>query len=81
MGAFHLLNEYFIYLYLPAVTIQEPPRDELKNPFWIEDKELGEGRLELLGAEEVAFWENLIKKYLEPLPDDKIQQEKVTLIK
>lgn len=42
-------------------------RDELKNPAWLECKELGSGKVIPLADEEMKFWKCFIKKYLEPL--------------
>lgn len=52
-------------------------RDDLKNPFWIEDKDLKDGEVLFLTEQETAFWEGLIDKYLKPLDQDKEHQARV----
>ena len=62
------------------MTIEEE-RDDLVNPRWSEDNDrCGAGEVVPIAQEEVQFWENFIIKYLEPLPTDKIKQEKVYLL-
>lgn len=52
-------------------------RDDLKNPFWIEDKDLKDGELMYLPEHELTFWQELIDKYLYPLDSNKEQQARV----
>lgn len=52
-------------------------RDELKNPIWAEDEDLGHGPLRELCKGETEFFQGLIKKYLYPLIKDKVREEKV----
>ena len=51
---------------------QEPvvknQRDELVNPFWIDDRDLKNGTIDFLPGSEQQFWMDLIEKYLEPEP-------------
>ena len=42
-------------------------RDDLINPYWIEDRDLKSGPVDYLPGTEVQFWKDLIEKYLEPL--------------
>jgi chitin synthase len=49
-------------------------RDDLINPFWIEDKALGRGEVDYLSGAEVQFWKDLIDKYLYPLDADSKKQ-------
>ena len=49
-------------------------RDDLINPFWIEDKNLGRGEVDYLSGAEVSFWKDLIDKYLYPLDADSKKQ-------
>ena len=47
-------------------------RDDLKNPYWLEDfypdnPELGGGTVDYLPGAEIVFWNEMIKKYLTPL--------------
>ncbi len=52
-------------------------RDDLLNPYWIEDKELKNGEVAYLHPAEVQFWKDLIEKYLYPIDNDKSQQARV----
>ena len=49
-------------------------RDDLINPFWIEDRDLGRGEVDYLSGAEITFWKDLIEKYLHPLDADKAKQ-------
>ena len=49
-------------------------RDDLVNPFWIEDKELGRGEVDYLSGPEIQFWKDLIDKYLYPIDQDDAKQ-------
>jgi len=42
-------------------------RDDLTNPFWIEDPELKKGEVDFLSSDEELFWKDLLAKYLHPL--------------
>jgi len=53
-------------------------RDDLINPFWIEDRDLGRGEVDYLSGVEVTFWKDLIEKYLHPLDADKAKQAAIT---
>lgn len=50
-------------------------RDELVNPYWIEDPDVGKGEVEYLNSHELQFWRDLLEKYLYPLDENK--EEKV----
>ncbi|GFR07091.1 chitin synthase chs-2 [Trichonephila clavata] len=52
-------------------------RDDLINPYWIEDKDLKRGEVEYLSPAEMTFWKDLIEKYLFPLDSNKEQQARV----
>ncbi|XP_071036009.1 chitin synthase chs-2 isoform X1 [Parasteatoda tepidariorum] len=52
-------------------------RDDLINPYWIEDKDLRRGEVEYLSPAEMTFWKDLIEKYLYPLDNNKEQQARV----
>uniref|UniRef100_A0AAN0LHG8 chitin synthase n=1 Tax=Polyphagotarsonemus latus TaxID=1204166 RepID=A0AAN0LHG8_9ACAR len=52
-------------------------RDDMVNPFWIEDKDLLDGKIGQLSEKEVNFWKDLIDKYLYPLDEDKAKQDKI----
>lgn len=51
-------------------------RDDLINPYWIEDKALKKGEVDFLSQAETKFWQELLEKYLYPIDEDK--DEKVT---
>lgn len=50
-------------------------RDDLINPYWIEDPELKKGEVDFLSPAELSFWKDLIDKYLYPIDENK--EEKV----
>lgn len=52
-------------------------REDLLNPYWIEDKKLRGGEIAYLHPQELAFWKELIDKYLYPIDQDKNQERKV----
>ena len=52
-------------------------RDDLINPFWIEDRELGWGEVDHMSGVEITFWKDLIDKYLHPIDADKQREAKV----
>lgn len=52
-------------------------RDDLRNPFWIEDKDLKEGDVLYLSDQENKFWKELIEKYLLPLDKNKKHEARV----
>lgn len=56
---------------------KEPERDDLVNPYWIEDKDLKDGKVDHIGTPEVTFWQELIGKYLYPLDLDKTEKQRV----
>ena len=52
-------------------TEPKEDRDDLINPFWIEDRDLGRGEVDHLSGVEIQFWKDLIDKYLHPIDADK----------
>ena len=52
-------------------------RNELVNPFWIEDKHLLDGPVCFLSPDETQFFRDLIDKYLFPLIENKQEQQKI----
>lgn len=60
------------------ITEPREERDDLINPFWLEDKELGRGEVDYLSGNEIQFWKDLIEKYLHPLDADKQKQALIT---
>jgi len=55
-------------------TEPKEERDDLINPFWIEDRDLGRGEVDYLSGPEIQFWKDLIEKYLHPIDADKAKQ-------
>ena len=51
-------------------------RDDLVNPYWIEDKDLRNGKRDFLSGHETQFWKDLIDKYLMPLIKDAEKEKK-----
>ena len=49
-------------------------RDDLINPYWIEDKDLKRGEVDYLSGPEIQFWKDLLAKYLYPIDENKEQQ-------
>ena len=56
-------------------------RDDLLNPFWMEDKKLGKGIVDFLSDHEEQFWDDLIEKYLFPIDANKIDQVRINNIR
>ena len=52
-------------------TEPKEERDDLINPFWIEDRDLGRGEVDHLSGVEIGFWKDLVDKYLYPIDSDK----------
>ena len=52
-------------------------KDDLINPFWIEDPQLGQGEVDNLSGSEISFWKALIEKYLHPIDADKVREAEV----
>ncbi|XP_028030342.1 chitin synthase chs-2 isoform X1 [Bombyx mandarina] len=52
-------------------------RDDLINPYWIEDPGLKKGEVDFLSPPEVQFWKDLIDKYLYPIDEDKDEKARI----
>lgn len=59
-------------------TAPRNERDDLVNPYWIEDSDVKKGEVEYLSSAEVLFWKDLLAKYLFPIDENK--EEKVMLL-
>merc|ERR1712012_625116 len=59
-------------------TEHREDRDDLINPFWIEDKDLGRGEVDYMSGPEIQFWKDLIEKYLFPIDKDDAKQALIT---
>lgn len=58
-------------------VIDHHDRDDLLNPYWIEDKDLNKGEVAYLHPNEIQFWKDLIKKYLYPIDQNKEHQARI----
>lgn len=54
-------------------------RDDLINPYWIEDPDLKKGEVDFLTPAETSFWKDLIDKYLYPIDANKEEEVKQRL--
>ncbi|KAK3593492.1 hypothetical protein CHS0354_037014 [Potamilus streckersoni] len=52
-------------------------RDDLKNPYWLDDGVFRRGDTEHLPEKEIEFWNELIEEYLHPLDEDKKQKDAI----
>ena len=68
---FIILFTFFVYIICSESTEPKEERDDLINPFWIEDRDLGRGEVDHLSGVEIQFWKDLIDKYLSPIDADK----------
>lgn len=56
-------------------------RDDLINPYWIEDPDLKKGEVDFLSQSEIQFWKDLLDKYLYPIDANKDEQVLIENIK
>lgn len=49
------------------LSINKPVRDDTVNPYWIEDRDLKNGKRDFLSGHETQFWKDLVAKYLLPI--------------
>jgi len=59
-------------------TEHREERDDLINPYWIEDKDFERGEVDYLSGPEIQFWKDLIDKYLFPIDKDDVKQAQIT---
>ncbi|KAK8746556.1 hypothetical protein OTU49_017078, partial [Cherax quadricarinatus] len=52
-------------------------RDDLVNPYWMEDKALKRGEVDYMPGAEVQFFKDLLEKYLHPLIKNPAEQKKM----
>lgn len=52
-------------------------RDDLVDPYWIEDRDLKRGEVDFISTTEMQFWRDLLAKYLYPIDDDKNERVSV----
>ena len=55
--------------------VKRMKRDDLVNPVWMEDVDIGDGDIKYLNARETKFWKQLLKLYLHPLDKDKKKEK------
>lgn len=55
-------------------TVPKEKRDDLVNPYWIEDPDMSKGEVEYLSSTEIQFWKDLLDKYLYPIDENKSEQ-------
>ncbi|XP_038211591.1 chitin synthase chs-2 isoform X1 [Zerene cesonia] len=58
-------------------TVPREKRDDLINPYWIEDPDLKKGEVDFLNQSELAFWKELIDKYIYPIDANKEEQARI----
>ncbi|XP_014369974.2 chitin synthase chs-2 isoform X3 [Papilio machaon] len=59
-------------------TAPRERRDDLINPYWIEDPDLKKGEVDFLSQAETQFWKDLIDKYLYPIDANKEEQARIS---
>nr|KAH9640257.1 hypothetical protein HF086_013456 [Spodoptera exigua] len=60
-----------------STEIPREERDDLINPYWIEDVELQKGEVDFLTTAETNFWKDVIDEYLLPIEEDKRELERI----
>ena len=55
-------------------VVMKEERDNLVNPYWLEDKALVRGVVDFLTGNEIQFWKDMLEKYLYPIDEDKAEQ-------
>ncbi|XP_023936674.1 chitin synthase chs-2 isoform X1 [Bicyclus anynana] len=53
-------------------------RDDLINPYWIEDTDLKKGEVDFMNQSELSFWKDLIDKYLYPIDANKEAEARIS---
>nr|ARQ20736.1 chitin synthase 2 [Grapholitha molesta] len=71
-----LLEEYEEQSELSADTPREE-RDDLINPYWVEDPDVKKGEVDFLSTAENQFWKDLIDTYLRPIDENKEEQVRI----
>ncbi|KAJ8974097.1 hypothetical protein NQ317_011616 [Molorchus minor] len=60
-----------------ASSMPRNKRDDLVNPYWIEDPDVGKGEVEFLNSNEMQFWKDLLAKYLFPIDENKEEKARI----
>lgn len=55
-------------------TAPREKRDDLINPYWIEDPDIRKGEVDYLSSTEIQFWKDMLDQYLYPIDEDKAEQ-------
>jgi chitin synthase len=55
-------------------------RDDMINPYWIEDRDLKKGEVDYISSAEAQFWKDLLEKYLHPIDDNKEEKVCISLL-
>ncbi|KAJ3634074.1 hypothetical protein MTP99_010982 [Tenebrio molitor] len=58
-------------------TVPQNKRDDLVNPYWIEDPDVRKGEVEFLSSNEILFWKDLLDKYLYPIDENKEEKARI----
>ncbi|RZC42525.1 chitin synthase 1, partial [Asbolus verrucosus] len=58
-------------------TVPQNKRDDLVNPYWIEDPDVRKGEVEFLSSSEIQFWKDLLDKYLYPIDENKEEKARI----
>ena len=74
-----LRSQFSSFFVFGCVTEPKTERDELINPYWIEDKDLKRGEVDYLSGPEIQFWKDLLDKYLYPIDENKEEQVSIGL--
>ncbi|KAK3589760.1 hypothetical protein CHS0354_021088 [Potamilus streckersoni] len=61
----------------PVFKTTIDPNDEELSPYWIQDSDVGKGRIRFISNEEKTFWRDLIDKYLFPLENNEAQKKQM----
>lgn len=49
-------------------------RDDLLNPYWIDDPDMAKGEVDFLSTTETQFWKDMLDQYLYPIDENKDEQ-------
>ncbi|XP_047986974.1 chitin synthase chs-2-like [Leguminivora glycinivorella] len=72
----HLLDDFEEEDDVSADTPREE-RDDLINPYWVEDPDVKKGEVDFLSTAENQFWKDLIDTYLRPIDENKEEQARI----
>ncbi|KAJ8875330.1 hypothetical protein PR048_023225 [Dryococelus australis] len=60
-----------------VTTEPRQERDDMINPYWIEDKDLKKGEVDYISSAETQFWKDLLEKYLHPIDENKEEKARI----